>query len=247
MSSELFNIKHLFFKGKLMKKVSLLAIALIVSLPGCGNKQKKTQEVNKKARVEKHVDMFSSVEMADVFEPDYLDEDGDDLRTFFDFDEEAEEFVPGEEGDLYRNFDIEGDLSDTQDYAWVDAQADDELKTLYFAFNHYGINEDQKKVVEHDVDQLKALLADADMDSQPVVVVEGHACQEGSPAYNLALSEKRAKNVADLLVAAGIDKETIKVVGRGQEVPAVINGKVVDGSREDRAPNRRVELRVIYT
>jgi outer membrane protein OmpA-like peptidoglycan-associated protein len=230
-----------------MKKVSLLAIALIVGLPGCGNKQNKVQETNKKARVEKHVDMFSSVEMADVFEPDYLDEDGDDLRTFFDFDEEAEEFIPAEEGDLYRNFDIEGDLSDTQDYAWVDAQADDELKTLYFAFNHYGINEDQKKVVEHDIEQLKSLLADSDIDAQPVVVVEGHACQEGSPAYNLALSEKRAKNVADLLVAAGIDKDTIKVVGRGQEVPAVINGKVVDGSREDRAPNRRVELRVIYT
>ena len=79
------------------------------------------------------------------------------------------------------------------------------------------------------------------------MVIEGHACQEGTPAYNVALSEKRAKIVADHFVAAGVPSSSIKVVGRGQECPAVINGKTVNGSREDRAPNRRVEVRVIYT
>ena len=61
------------------------------------------------------------------------------------------------------------------------------------------------------------------------------------------MSERRAKAVADLFVAAGVDRSVIKVVGRGQECPMIINGKVVNGNREEREPNRRVEVRVIYT
>jgi len=50
-----------------------------------------------------------------------------------------------------------------------------------------------------------------------------------------------------MFVAAGIDRNVIKVIGRGQECPVMVKGKAVNGSREDRAPNRRVEVRVIYT
>ena len=53
--------------------------------------------------------------------------------------------------------------------------------------------------------------------------------------------------MADVFVAAGVDRSAIKIVGRGQECPAMINGKAINGSREQRAPNRRVEVRVIYT
>jgi len=231
-----------------MKKISLVALALLVGLPGCGNKQKKAQENNKKAQIEQQIDMFSSVEMDNAFAPDDFNEDPDsNLRTFFDFDDEIEEFVPSDDNDLYRNFDIEEDISANEEYSWIDAQSDDELKPLYFGFNKYGLTDNQKNTVTHDIEQVKQLIIDAGSDSQPIVVVEGHACQEGSPAYNLALSEKRAKNIVDLFVEAGIDKDLIKAVGRGQEMPVVMNGKVVDGSREDRAPNRRVEIHVIYT
>ena len=126
-----------------------------------------------------------------------------------------------------------------EDYSWIDAQADDEFRKLYFSFNHYGIRADQKAALHYDIEQVKQLIAEA---GDATVVIEGHACQEGAPAYNLALSERRAKAVADLFVAAGVQRTTIKVVGRGQECP-VISGR----SREDRAPNRRVEVRVIYT
>ena len=143
--------------------------------------------------------------------------------------------------------DVEWTLKIMKKCSWIDAQTDDEFKKLYFSFNHYGIRADQKESLTYDIEQVKQLIAEAGTTAQPTVVIEGHACQEGTPAYNLALSEKRAKIVADLFVAAGVDRSAIKVVGRGQECPVVINGKAVNGSREDRAPNRRVEVRVIYT
>ena len=205
-----------------MTKVSILTIALLLSLPACMGNKNKTAQTNKKNKVEQSVDMFSSVEMASDFYDEDMEDDSD-IHTFFDFDDESGEFTPGDESiELYND----NDSSDL--ISWVDAQ-DDEFKNIYFGFNHYGVRADQEKALSADIEQVKQMLAEADVESQPTIVIEGHACQEGTPAYNLALSEKRAKNVADLFVAAGVDKDTIKVVGRGQEVPVVINGKVVNG------------------
>ncbi|HLW73401.1 MAG TPA: OmpA family protein [Candidatus Babeliales bacterium] len=232
-----------------MKKMSILTLALIVSLPGCNHKKESSQPV-KRSSVEKSMDAQASTvsylgdEEDDDIDLDDLEEDGD-VKDYFDvnFDDEDENATYTPDATIE-----EIDIEDTDEaFNWIDAQTDDEFKKLYFSFNHYGIRADQKESLQHDIEQVQQLMAEAGSAAQPTVVFEGHACQEGTPAYNLALSEKRAKNVADLFVAAGIDRGAIKVVGRGSECPTVINGKVANGSREDRAPNRRVEIRVIYT
>jgi len=222
-----------------MKKIALFALALLVSLPGCRDKNKTQQQ--KKQKTEQHVDMFSSsVHSADYDYDDFEDED--DLRTLFDFDEESEEFVAQNENDAYSGLDMDYDMSDSQEIAWIDAQEADELRPLYFEFNKHVLNDTQKQAVSHDIEQVKQLLAQAGEDTNAIVVAEGHTDEEGTPEYNLILSESRAKHVADLLVSAGIDQEVIKAVGRGQE-NLVVHGK----TRAERAPNRRVEVRVIYT
>jgi len=221
-----------------MKNYALLALALLVSLPACNSHNKKKTTYSKNTPIEQQVDMFSSVEEEGV---EFSPEDGEDVDSIFDFDEEAEEFIPAE------SLDQEGSEEEAALISWVDSQADDEFKKLYFGFNKYGLKGDQKASLEYNVDQVKQLIAEVDEQARPTIVIEGHACQEGDRNYNIALSEKRAKAVADLFVAAGVEKEWIKIVGRGSEMPVVINGKVVDGTREDRAPNRRVEVHVIYT
>lgn len=238
-----------------MKKVSLLVLALaIAALPGCCCRDKKKESTVQPVRrntVEKY--METDVEIDEIDEMDDLDlDDLDDLDDEdLDIDallkdlEEDEEMADISDEDLADMLDDE-DSDDSQAFNWIDEQADDELRKLYFSFNHYGIRPDQKDALLYDIEQVKQLVADADT-VQPTVVIEGHACQEGTPSYNIGLSEKRAKSVADLFVAAGVDKNLIKVVGRGQECPVAVNGKVINGSREDRAPNRRVEVRVIYT
>jgi OmpA-OmpF porin, OOP family len=67
--------------------------------------------------------------------------------------------------------------------------------------------------------------------------VSGHADKSGSDTYNAALSERRARNVADLLVGAGVGAGVVTVEAFGETMPAV---DTPDGVREPL--NRRVEV-----
>ena len=252
-----------------MKKLSLLAIALLAGLPGCGCRKQQDAERLRREPIEQYMDAASADDMEEFEEDDEMDENQDNsMRRMKRADQDDMDDELTEEDIASFNFgdgDLDFDALESESYGddydaimdaemgeenspfgWIDAQTDDEFRKLYFSFNHYGIRADQKDALKYDIEQVKQLLVESGA-TEPTVVIEGHACQEGTPAYNLALSEKRAKAVADLFVAAGIDRNVIKVVGRGQECPTVINGKVVNGSREEREPNRRVEVRVIYT
>jgi outer membrane protein OmpA-like peptidoglycan-associated protein len=232
-----------------MKKMSLLVLALaIVALPGCcGRKKESCAQSARSNTVEKYMETDGEVDeldLDDLSDIDDLDDEDLDIDALLRDLEEEDATDMLDDEDLADLLDEYSDES--QAFSWIDEQSDDELRKLYFSFNHYGIRPDQKDALAYDIEQVKQLVADAGT-AQPAVVIEGHACQEGTPSYNIGLSEKRAKGVADLFVAAGVDKNLIKVIGRGQECPVAVNGKVVNGSREDRAPNRRVEVRVIYT
>ncbi len=61
------------------------------------------------------------------------------------------------------------------------------------------------------------------------VVVVGHADTSGSLAYNVRLSERRAKAVADALVGSGINSTALSVDWKGETMPAVATG---DGVKE---------------
>lgn len=70
--------------------------------------------------------------------------------------------------------------------------------------------------------------------------IGGHADDQGSDEYNLQLSIKRAKEVADYLVNKGINPNKIVVKGFGNKIP-VKTGK----DEYSRAVNRRVEVEFI--
>ncbi|MET1255773.1 peptidoglycan-associated lipoprotein Pal [Aliikangiella maris] len=53
------------------------------------------------------------------------------------------------------------------------------------------------------------------------VVVEGHCDERGTPAYNLALGERRAKAIAQLLMINGVAASQIRTVSKGEEEPAI--------------------------
>ena len=67
------------------------------------------------------------------------------------------------------------------------------------------------------------------------VRVEGHTDSTGSSAYNLALSQTRAKVVADALRAGGLPVDPAQVIGRGETMPLSPNT-----TPEGRQENRRV-------
>ncbi len=69
--------------------------------------------------------------------------------------------------------------------------------------------------------------------------VEGHTDSVGSDAYNMGLSERRAKAVVAYLTGKGIDAARLSPTGYGESKPAATND-TADG----RAKNRRVDLMV---
>ena len=69
------------------------------------------------------------------------------------------------------------------------------------------------------------------------VVVAGHADRSGSPAYNMGLSERRARVAAAELVALGVPADIMQIEWFGETRPRV---PTADGFRE--AQNRRVEV-----
>jgi outer membrane protein OmpA-like peptidoglycan-associated protein len=73
------------------------------------------------------------------------------------------------------------------------------------------------------------------------VVVVGYTDTSGSVAYNLRLSERRAKATADQLVADGVAQSTIDASWKGKSDPAVATG---DGVKEPL--NRRATIDVQF-
>ncbi len=71
------------------------------------------------------------------------------------------------------------------------------------------------------------------------IKLEGHADERGTPEYNLALGEKRAKSVANLLRAQGASAGQISVVSFGEEKPVALCN-----SESCWSQNRRV--RIVY-
>jgi len=69
------------------------------------------------------------------------------------------------------------------------------------------------------------------------LAVTGHADRSGSDAYNQKLSERRARNVVDLITAAGVAANAVTIDAKGESQPAV---PTPDGVREPL--NRRVEV-----
>jgi outer membrane protein OmpA-like peptidoglycan-associated protein len=104
---------------------------------------------------------------------------------------------------------------------------------LLFAFDSADILPGAEATLQ----RLAAALAGAVKKS---ITVEGHTDSIGGDAYNQGLSERRARAVADWLVARGIPPGTIRAVGYGRTRPIVPQ----TGNAEEEKLNRRVEIRI---
>ena len=71
------------------------------------------------------------------------------------------------------------------------------------------------------------------------VEVAGHTDSDGAAAYNEGLSARRATTVRDYLAANGIATDRMTTRGYGESQPIADNG-----TREGKAQNRRVVLRI---
>lgn len=75
--------------------------------------------------------------------------------------------------------------------------------------------------------------------NRSLVDVLGFTDSTGSPQHNQALSQERARSVADYLTSQGLDPRRFYVQGYGESQPVASND-----TPEGRAANRRVEIQI---
>jgi len=108
------------------------------------------------------------------------------------------------------------------------------IPDVLFDFAKYEVKENFVQILKNLANTLKNY-------NQVDIVVEGYTDDIGSDEYNKKLSELRAKEVAKILIESGVDPKRVSYVGYGKSKP-----KVPNTSEENRAKNRRVEIRIIW-
>jgi len=88
-------------------------------------------------------------------------------------------------------------------------------RTLYFDFDDDTVKPEGRTLLE-----AHAWFLSKPENANIIVTIEGHADERGTPAYNLALGERRAKAVAQILMSYGVSAAQIKTVSYGEEQPA---------------------------
>lgn len=107
-----------------------------------------------------------------------------------------------------------------------------DLGNVLFAFDSAELTSEAQRLLA----DVGTRLTGANLVSVRVV---GHTDSVGSDSYNQALSERRARSVADFLVTRGVPAGKLSTEGRGESQPVADNASDVG-----RAENRRVELHV---
>jgi outer membrane protein OmpA-like peptidoglycan-associated protein len=111
------------------------------------------------------------------------------------------------------------------------------LRGVNFDFDKADIRSDAAV----SLDEAATLLADALADCPSrTVSVEGHTDATGPDDYNQRLSDRRATAVMEYLVGKGVPAARLSAKGFGESSPIAPNE-----TREGRALNRRVELRLV--
>ncbi len=108
--------------------------------------------------------------------------------------------------------------------------------TLHFGFEFNSVDlDDETESFLHD---LSTTLKE---DPSLTMTITGHTDDIGSAKFNERLSHRRAEAIKNYLIHQGIAADRLQAEGKGLSVPLVPND-----SDENRARNRRVEIKVYY-
>jgi peptidoglycan-associated lipoprotein len=105
-----------------------------------------------------------------------------------------------------------------------------ELEDIHFAFDKYDLRPGDARILEENARWLKA-------NPSHLVLIEGHADERGTNAYNIALGDRRSRTARDYLVAQGVRAGRITTISYGEERPTCI-----DRTEECWARNRRAHF-----
>jgi OOP family OmpA-OmpF porin len=111
------------------------------------------------------------------------------------------------------------------------------LRGVNFDFDKSEIRSDASVILDEAIAILGDLLPQC---SSKSLSIEGHTDWTGPEIYNQGLSERRAASVKRYLDEGGLEEARLSTIGYGETRPIATNE-----TREGRALNRRVELRLV--
>jgi peptidoglycan-associated lipoprotein len=99
-------------------------------------------------------------------------------------------------------------------------------RVYYFDYDSNQIKDSEKPAILANADHLIA-------NSHAKILLEGHTDPRGSREYNVALGERRANAVAELIKSKGVNPDQVRVISYGAERLA-IPGRTEDAYQQDR-------------
>ena len=106
-------------------------------------------------------------------------------------------------------------------------------RVLYFDLDSSQIKGEDRDIITVHAEFLAA-------HSEITIVLEGHADERGSREYNIALGEKRAKTVKQIMTLQGVAETQIQVISFGEERPVALG-------HDDSAWNLNRRVEILYT
>jgi peptidoglycan-associated lipoprotein len=103
---------------------------------------------------------------------------------------------------------------------------------VFFEFDRSDITSEAQQILQRQASWLQHY-------PNVSVTIEGHCDERGTREYNLALGERRAAAVKNVLVAAGIPASRISTISYGKERP------IVPGSNEEAWAQNRVAITTV--
>ena len=103
-------------------------------------------------------------------------------------------------------------------------------RVIYFDYDSTNIRNEDREIIRAHAGYMAA-------NAGAVAVLEGHADERGSREYNIALGERRAKAVRQLLLFQGSTDRQLETVSYGEERPATQGHEEASWQQ-----NRRVEI-----
>ncbi len=111
-----------------------------------------------------------------------------------------------------------------------------ELNPIYFEFDRSNITNDAAFELDKLVQVMKKY---PDM----VIDVTAHTDSRGSDAYNMSLSDRRARTTVQYVISKGIDAGRISGAGKGESMPKVDCGS--NCTEDEFQQNRRSEFKIV--
>jgi peptidoglycan-associated lipoprotein len=91
------------------------------------------------------------------------------------------------------------------------------IEDAYFDYDKHTLRPDAIEALKADSTELRDIIVQY---PDYKLMIEGHADERGSEAYNLALGDARAKSAKDYLANVGIPAAQLSIVSYGKDKPS---------------------------